>query len=252
MLTDSANAYSRSLELAFNDAVNCGDPTHRTTIPYTNGDPTSIREAVDQALKQHARYLLFPGYDQDMDTVELEIHQVLQDHANDITIIGGDGINNVDATTHYSYNHVYATAFTGPLSQTNPIANDFIQQGFAKPPFENAIPSQLWIPAGALQAYDAFNVFAQTVKNWQYGSTQDEFNAVLANISFNGVSGEITFQGNRNNGHSSDRDQGYIYITCNDYEHNIHLITKYSAINADNSPVQNLPLSQTDGASVCS
>ena len=67
MLTDGSNAYSRSLELAFNDALDCGDATHRTTIPYINGDTTSIREAVDQALEQHVTYIFFPGYEQDME-----------------------------------------------------------------------------------------------------------------------------------------------------------------------------------------
>jgi ABC-type branched-subunit amino acid transport system substrate-binding protein len=253
MFTDSSNPYSRSLELAFNDAVHCGNPTNRTTISYTNGDTNSIQNAVTQALKQHVTYILFPGYDVDMDTVELEIHQTLQEHARDITIIGGDGINNVDATTHYSYNLVYATTFAGPLPKTDPVAKSFIQQKFSKPSFLNAIQSYLWIPTDTLLAYDAVSAFAQTLRNLpDEDFTQNDFNTILANVSFNGVSGEITFQGTRKNGHSSDRDQGYIYITCDDYAHNIHLITQYSTINASNSAAQNLPLNQKQGASTCS
>jgi hypothetical protein len=253
MLRDNASAYSSSLQLAFNDAVKCGDPRHRTTISYRNYNTLSIQQAVDQALEQHARYIFFPGYDTDMDTVELEIHKVLQDHASDITIIGGDGTNNVDATTHYSYNHIYNTTFAGPLSDTDPLAKSFVQRGFALPPSANAIPSHVWIPANTLLDYDAINAFAQVVKNVPNGDlAQDTFNNVLKNISFNAATGQVTFQGGIATGHRSDRNQGYIYITCNDLAHNTHLIAQYSTINnGSNDPPQKLSLSQADGVSAC-
>ncbi len=256
MLRDDKNAYSRNFQSVFNAAVNsinCGDPTHRKILSYTTGDPDSIRQAVREALDWRVKYILFPDYDQNMDTVELEIHRVLQDHASDITILGGGGINNVDATTHYSYTRVYATSSAGPLQENDPVAKSFVEHGFSKHSSVNAIPSHLWIPKDALLIYDAVKAFAQTVKNMlNEGFTQDTLNMTLENISFDGTSGQVTFQGNTNNGHRSDRQQGYIYITCNDLAHNIHLVAKYNTINdGSNSPPQKLSFSQADGASTC-
>ncbi len=256
MLRDDKNAYSRNFQSVFNAAVNsinCGDPTHRKILSYTTGDPDSIRQAVREALDWRVKYILFPDYDQNMDTVELEIHRVLQDHASDITILGGGGINNVDATTHYSYTRVYATSSAGPLQENDPVAKSFVEHGFSKHSSVNAIPSHLWIPKDTLLIYDAVKAFAQTVKNMlNEGFTQDTLNMTLENISFDGTSGQVTFQGNTNNGHRSDRQQGYIYITCNDLAHNIHLVAKYNTINdGSNSPPQKLSLSQADGASTC-
>ena len=172
----------------------------------------------------------------------------MQDRANEVTIIGGDGINNVDATTHYSYNRVYATNFIRPLPENDLIAKSFIQQGFSKPPFVNAVPSHLWIPGGTLLSYDAVSAFARTVQDRDFAQ-QDGFNDALATVSFKGASGEVTFQGNRSNNHRSDRHQGHVYVTCNDLEHNIHLIAEYSTVNVDIGPV--LPLSKTVGESAC-
>jgi hypothetical protein len=141
--------------------------------------------------------------------------------------------------------------FTAPLSQTNPIAKSFIQH-FSQPSFLDAIPSYFWIPTDALLTYDAVSAFAKTASNEQNTYfTQNDFNTYLSHITLEGVSGQITFQGDRNNGHSSDRDQGYIYITCTDLAHNIHLITRYSTVNDGNSLPQELSLSQADGASAC-
>jgi hypothetical protein len=256
MLRDDQHAYSSNFQSEFNNAVtsiNCIDPAHKKTIPYATGDADSIRKAVYEALGQHFKYILFPDYDQNMDTVELEIHQVLQDHASDITILGGGAINNLDTTTHFSYTHVYATSSTGPLPKTDPIAKSFIEHEFSKPLFENAIPSKLWIPKDTLQTYDEVKAFAQIIRNLHNGDLpQVTFNKILANISFEGASDQVTFQGYATNGHRSEREQGYVYITCNDYAHNLHLITKYITVNDDtNNPARNLPLSQAEGASIC-
>jgi hypothetical protein len=262
MLTDPSSAYSRSLQLAFNNALTCGDPRDREPHPYTNYDASSIRPAVDQALQQNPapKYIFFPGYDTDMDTVELEIHNKGGAQASEITIIGGDGTNNVDATTYYSYNHIYNTTFVGPLLDTtdslatgDPLVTGFKQQRFDLPPSPYAIQSHVWIPANAVLGYDAVNAFVEAVKKVSRVSlTQDKFNNALSTIVFHGESGEIQFQGTSNNGHTSNRNQGYIYITCNDLAHNTHLIAGYSTVNDGISPPQNLHLSQADGVSSCS
>jgi hypothetical protein len=254
MLTDPSSAYSNSLQLAFNNALKCGDARHRTTITYTNYDTGSIQQAVDKALSdQQVKYIFFPGYDTDMNTVELEIHKVSPDHARDITILGGDGINNVDATTYYAYNRVYATAFAGPLPDNNPIATSATVLGFSQSPALHAIPSYLWIRANTLLDYDAVNAFAETIKKVSSGAlSQDNFNKALRTIVFDGASGPVHLQGSSNNDHRSDRNQGYVYITCNDLAHSTHLIAGYSAVNDGTSSPQNLHLGKDDGVSSCS
>jgi ABC-type branched-subunit amino acid transport system substrate-binding protein len=250
MFTDNSDTYSNSLYGAFNDALACGNATDRTTISYTNGDAATIRKAVDQAVEQHATYIFFPGYEQDMDTVQDEIHQKLQGLANQVTIIAGDAINNVSSTTRYSYSRVYATSFTAPLPQTTPMVTEFIQQNFSKPLIEGS--SRLWLPTDTLLTYDALNAFTQPLEILQSGFNQSDFNAALAHITFYGVSGEIDFQGDRKNGHSSDRERGYVYITCNDYIHTNHLLAGYSIANNDNGSPMNLHLSSASGVSSCS
>lgn len=185
-----------------------------------------------------------------MDTVEYELHQKLQENASQVTIIAGDAINNVSSTTHYSYSRVYATSFTAPLPQFTPVVKDFIQQDFSQPLSEG--PSHLWLPTDALLTYDAVNAFVQAENNEKSVSDQKDFDSALASVTFSGASGEVAFQGVRGNGHMSDRDQGYVYITCNDYSHTNHLLAGYSIINNGNSRPQELPLSSADGVSLCS
>jgi hypothetical protein len=127
---------------------------HKTIIPYTTGDPSSIQQAVEEAVKGRAKYILFPDHDQNMDIIEIKIQEILQDHASDITVIGGGGINNVDRATHYSYTRVYATSSTGPLAETDSLARNFIQQRFSKPSFVKTLPSHLWVPKDLILAYD--------------------------------------------------------------------------------------------------
>lgn len=256
ILTDSTSAYSRSLQLAFSDAVKCVDPRQlTTTIEYKNYDAGSIQGAIHQALQQQPqpRYIFFPGYDIDMDTVEQQIHRDLKERASDVTIISGDGTNNADATTYYSYNRVYNTTFVSPLLETDPIVQSFKDLGFYLRESAFTIPSHVWVPADALLDFDAVNAFAQAERNVSNGdSSQNAFNDALKNINVPGKTGQIIFQGGSPNRHRSDRNQGYIYITCNDLGHNTHLIAQYSTINdGSNSPAENLSLSQQDGASPC-
>ena len=52
--------------------------------------------------------------------------------------------------------------------------------------------------------------------------------------------------------HISDRDQGYVYVTCNDYTHNNHLLAQYRTINNGNGPVRNLSPGQGNDVNACS
>jgi hypothetical protein len=93
------------------------------------------------------------------------------------------------------------------------------------------------------------NAFADTLEKWQSGErTQEMFNDTLANISFEGKSGQVTLQGTRINGHRSDRNRGYIHIICSDLAHNVHLMARYSTINSDTGSVSFSPV---EGTSTC-
>lgn len=244
ILADPTNYYSGDLAIDFQNDVNCLSPTNQFgPIHYKNYDSASIQNAVDVAVQQdHATYIFFPGYDQDMDTVEEEVYKDVLSSASSVTIIGGDGLNNVNATTHYSYSRVYAVNFAQPLSKTEPLAQNFINDGFAKAhttPTPTIDPADLWMPTDAFLDFDAVQAMTKTVQA-QAGTnfTQSNFNTTLQSISFQGETGNITFQGYRlNSSHMSDRTQQSVYITCYDTKHILHLVDSYLAT-TDNSTVQ--------------
>ncbi|MBV9707892.1 MAG: hypothetical protein JO125_10855 [Chloroflexi bacterium] len=231
ILIDNSDAFSGDLPLDFKNNLSCIDQEKiPPLINYTNGDSQSIQAAVDRALKQNRpNYIFFPGYDEDMDTVEAEIHR--QNHSNTVTILGGDGLNNVDATTtHYAYSLVYAASFAQPLPLSDAIVRNFSER-FSNPYFAKT-SNGLWMPKDTLLAIDAAHAFTEALQNLQQGDfTQQDFNTALKSVYFTGESGEILFQGNRvNSGHISDRDQEIVYITCYDHSHTINLIGSYTAI----------------------
>lgn len=234
ILTDSSDAYSGDLPLDLKNSISCLDPEKiPPLINYTNGDSQSIQTAVDIALKQdHAKYLFFPGYDEDLDTVESEIRSVLRSSFNTVTILGGDGLNNVDATTHYAYNLVYAATFAQALPLSDPIVQDIKSDGFSKPYYAGSSSKELWIPKDMLLAIDAVRAFTQTLQTPLHANfTQEDFNAALKSVHFIGESGEIQLQGNRiNSRHLSDRDHEIVYITCYDHNHTLNRMDSYTAI----------------------
>lgn len=246
ILTDPTNYFSGDLAIDFQNALNklnCIAPAKIfSSIRYTNYDPASVQNAVHQALQDGVNYIFFPGYDQDMDTVEEEVYNDLPNSASSVTIIGGDGINNVNATTHYSYTRVYSANFAQPLLRTGSFVNDFINDGFAKayatqtPTID---PSYFWMPTDTFLAIDAVQAVTQTVQALpDIHFTQSDFNTVLQSISFQGVTGGVTLQGNRvNSRHISDRTQESVYITCYDTKHILHLVDSYLA-NTDDASAQ--------------
>jgi hypothetical protein len=247
ILMDPSDFFSGDLPIDFRNNVNCLDSTHKFfPILYKNGDSASILNAIDVALQQdHANYIFFPGYDQDLDTIESEIHKDLQGNAKTVTIIGGDGINNVNVTTHYSYTLVYSVNFAQPLPNTEPFVQDFIKDGFFKP-YTTPIPAipaaDFWMPTDTFLNIDAVQAFTHTLQILHNPNfTQEEFNAALRSISFQGETGNVTLQGNRvNSGHRSDRTEQNAYITCYDYQHILHLVDSYDTL-TDTGSVQENP-----------
>jgi ABC-type branched-subunit amino acid transport system substrate-binding protein len=252
IFTYNDDAYSRSLLFAFENQTPCLAKDSLVLIPYQNGNVNSIKKAANQALKDHnAKYLFFPGYNSDLDTLQLAIRDNMQDKSNTITIIGGDGLYDIDGTaTHNYYSPVYSTTFAS-LS-TNTFASDYMQQGFSKPYLANSIPGYTLLAPHVILTNDATTAFI-TALQLMTGTnfSQNTFNAELATITFNGVSGTIQLRGDQNDAHSSDRNGGNIYVTCTDPLHNnsIHLIAKYQSSNTE--PITVKEGSLTNKPSLC-
>jgi hypothetical protein len=221
-------------------------------ISYQNGVASSIDTAVATALNvDHATYLFFPGYNSDLDALQLAIHNILRDKASSITIIGGDGLYDLDGTsTHYIYSPVYSTTFASPLSTdgTSSLISTFINnyalQHFPETYLANSIQGDILFPPHVLLTYDATTAFITTLKKMTHANfSQRTFNTNLATIYFSGVSGNVELQGDQDNARS-DRNTGDIYVTCTDLLRTIHVITKYQSLNIDTNTasVQEEPL----------
>jgi hypothetical protein len=246
ILTDGSNPYSGDISTDFLSSISsprtsCSKQITTSTISYTDGDTASVQKAVDKALNSdHANYIFFPGYDEDLDTIQSEIHS---DHPSQFfAILGGDGLNNVDATTtHYAYYPVYAASFAQPLSVSDSFVQDYMNEGFSKPYYYKAC---LWIPKDTLLAFDAVQAFTQTLQQNPGQTDLTQFTTNLESINFQGESGPIWFQGNQTTkGHMSDRTQDIIHIISYDQNHNIHLDDGYTATVATGN-LQEKPLAQ--------
>lgn len=148
-----------------------------------------------------------------------------------MTILGGDGLNNVDATTHYAYTPVYAASFDQPRPWlSDPIIRDLKNEKFSRQ--YPAGSSSIWIPKDTLLAIDAVHVFTQTVQDLgQTNIAQQDFNTALQTVIVtDGESSQIVFHGNRStHNHISDRDQETVYITCYDTDHKLNMMYEYNA-----------------------
>lgn len=241
IFTDSTNPYSHSLQQSFEDSVNC--QLQPSIINYRDGNAATINDAVQTAINDNAKYIFFPGYNSDLDTLQLAIRAKERNNAKNITIIGGDALYDLDGTaTNNNYSVVYSTTFASPLrlhstsTQINTFISAYQQSHFAQAYLATTIPDYILLSSHIILSYDATNAFIQSLqKTGNPPFTQENFNTTLSSIVFTGVSGEIELMGDGNNPlHISDRNKGEIYITCADQSYNIHIITEYqSTINAD-------------------
>ncbi len=243
ILIDGKNAYSDDLALTFANGVSkvCppGALSSSSPITYTNGDSETIIKAVDQAVTvDQANYIFFPGYDEDMDTVQSELHSALKNTTSQfLGILGGDGLNNVDATTHYAYYPVYASSFAQPLPKTDSFVQSYSSDSNESLKLYPYNACSVWMAKDMLLAIDAIQAFTQTLqvelgKPNPASFTQEDFNSILNSITFKGESGSIWFQGggtSATSGHLSDRIEETIYIVDYDQDHNLNLLQAYKA-----------------------
>jgi len=249
LFRDNTDFYSGDIPLDFQDSISKDCPNKVKIVPgfisYRNGDRSSIQKAVQEAVSKpdNANYIFFPGYDADLDVVESTLRDVLPKTFNTVTLLGGDGLNNVDVTTHYAYNPVYAASFAQPRPLSDPVIQEFKNKSeniFHLHYFVNS--SSLWIPKDTLLAVDAVHAFTQALHDLnQTDASQEAFNTALQSISFTGESGQIVFQGNRiTHNHISDRNQEMVYITCYDTTQTLNLVDAYTT-HTDNGTTLETP-----------
>ncbi|GCE14445.1 hypothetical protein [Tengunoibacter tsumagoiensis] len=245
IFSDDADVYSHSLQFAFSNHLSCADKVNLVHESYKNGNTASIQAAVRRALLQdHASYIFFPGYNADLDNLEFEIRNNLRDQASTLTVMGGDGLYDIDGTTHFAYAPIYSTIFTSPVPADSAFVQQYLKNQFPLPYLANSIPSQTLFPPHTILAYDAATAFTEAFKH--FGSSdfsQADFNTTLGTVSFSGVSGYTALQGDQNNGHISDRNEGSVYVTCTDRLRTIHLTAYYTSVNITNGNVIELPAS---------
>lgn len=115
---------------------------------------------------------------------------------------------------------------------------------FAKT-YQTQIPtiasSYAWTPKDTSLDIDAVQAFTKTLLDMASPSfTQSDFNNALKTTSFQGLTGDVTFQANTiNSRHISDRTDQNVYTTCYDYQHILHLVDSY-AVTTDKVLVQEL------------
>ncbi len=235
-ILSSSDIYSGDLAQSFRSSLTCVRNTN-DYIPYTNRNEKEIRDAIGKAINERdADYIFFPGYDEDLDSVELKVHEILQNKSGNqktVTILGGDGLNNVNATTHYAYNFVYAASFAQTLPLSDPIIRDFNDAAFSKPSFTEHPKDQIWVPKDTILAIDALQAFTRTMQKTQkvkgIDFAQEYFNTNLQSLNFVGESGEIQFLGDRvNQLHISDREREDVFITLYNDKHSLSCVSRYT------------------------
>ncbi|GCF10646.1 hypothetical protein [Dictyobacter arantiisoli] len=239
----NSDTYSSSLSSNFKDAVtSCFTADHIHYENYLNGNLASIKLATKHAMDQHYSLIYFPGYESDLDTLQAQIQSSVQGRSShSITILGGDGLEDVVNPGHDTFAPVYSTVYASPLANADSINHSFVReyqsQNFPMPYLADAVPGYTLLPQGVIRSYNAMKMFTSTLNDLALqsrASTQDNINSDLASISFDGIGGHFSFQGGAFNSSYISDPQGkstLVYIMCTTYTHNIRLAAIYNGTN---------------------
>jgi ABC-type branched-subunit amino acid transport system substrate-binding protein len=234
----NSDAYSGSLSSKFGGAItSCFDQFHIHYEPYQNGNAASIQAATKHAIAQKYTFIFFPGYEPDLDTLQAQIQSSTQDTKPDITILGGDGLEDIENPNHDMFIPVYTTVYASPLKNDVPENQHLIQeyqdQHFLMPYLANAVPGYTLLPQEVIRSYNATKMFTSTLEELTQQNrtpTQATLNASLASVSFDGIGGYFSFQGDAfNSMYISDPQNANlpVYVMCTTRNHMIHLAATY-------------------------
>ncbi|HZO75019.1 MAG TPA: ABC transporter substrate-binding protein [Ktedonobacteraceae bacterium] len=242
---DSSDAYSANLGGDFINAARNGtrsSPTPNTTTfteNYQVQNASSLKDAVTDALRKNADFIFFAGYSYDIDTLENQLQAVQQQQQGpykSIPILAGEGIYGLDryAVTN-PYSIVYSAVYASPVGVQDPFTQQYNQSFGPTPVSSFGSESYSLLPPHAILSYEATRAFLQTLDNLvQRGEdlTQENMNAALATVSFNGPSfngqyDTIVFQGGNTSSQTrSNPPRRTDYVMCTDRNRSLHLAAK--------------------------
>jgi ABC-type branched-subunit amino acid transport system substrate-binding protein len=235
VFTDNSDAYSKSLHDDFianvaNDAPNIITYDEH----YHVEDADSLKAPLaDAILQKNVDFIFFAGYAYDLDALEsqlqsLQLQQPLPHKA--IPIVGGDGLYDLNRYIDNTYSIVYSTVYASPVPTNDPFTVAYSHTFGPVPTRSSAQDPYSLLPPHAILAYDATSTYLATLDEivlHGQDNSQQNFNAALATISFNGKSGLVSFHGNSNSSHAQSNPlKKEVYILCTDRNHTLHVAAK--------------------------
>lgn len=236
VFSDSTDPYSTSLNRDFLEQAQGQIPNlHPILEQYIVGRIDTITQSVQDALNQGARMIYFSGYQDDL----LPLESVLQELKSrmgikqTIPIMGGDGLYEMNSFIHNEYESVFATVYASPIDPNSAFKKEF-DQTFGET--ADVLPNQPYVLLAphAILSYDATNTFLHALDksmsingNGELPSVSD-FNRALQNVTFEGVSGLLSFEGgNTTSLQRSDPLNKGVYVMCVDINHHVHTAASY-------------------------
>ncbi|GER90357.1 hypothetical protein KDW_45190 [Dictyobacter vulcani] len=236
VFSDSTDPYSTSLNRDFLEQAQGQIPNlHPILEQYIVGRIDTINQSVQDALTQGARMIYFSGYQDDL----LPLESVLQELKSrmgikqTIPIMGGDGLYEMNSFQHNDYESVFATVYASPIDPNSAFKKEF-DQTFGET--ADVLPNQPYVLLAphAILSYDATNAFLHALDksmsingNGELPSVSD-FNSALQNVTFEGVSGLLSFEGgNTTSLQRSDPLNKGVYVMCVDINHHVHTAASY-------------------------
>jgi ABC-type branched-subunit amino acid transport system substrate-binding protein len=211
---------------------------HIQAYGYHLHDGISLRNEVTQALRDNRRFLFFSGYAYDLNVVEDAIEAYQQNNARrPVTILGGDGVCDLERYVQNPYVPVICTGYAGPINTRDAhpavtsCGSNFADQ-YPKL-FGNILPhSGQWTfyPSDAVLWYDSVCAFGQAMKDASSRESGDAhapdvkaISRALQSITFNGLTGTITFI--KRSRSSSDPGVKNVFVECADSHRQLHVLS---------------------------
>jgi ABC-type branched-subunit amino acid transport system substrate-binding protein len=233
VLVDDNDSYSNSLGNDFLRDANqaAGGRLHATEVHYQVQDRASILDAVRQA--GQVDYVMLAGYAYDLDALET----ALEGTRRNVTILGGDGLYDLERYNGHPYAPVFATGYAPPLGPGlvggQPCPGNFSEDygaAFGTPVASGAPPSSItFLGAHAILSYDAVCMYGQALADLEAARGQVTAASVLGalpQISFDGMSGHTRFGDAAN---PSVPESKSVYVMCTDREPTPRLAARVDA-----------------------
>jgi len=237
----NSDSYSSSLSNKFTQSISdCVDAAHRHYEQYQNGNAISIQRAAQDAVQKNYSFIFFPGYEEDLDTLQAQIQQSIQQNPKaQFTILGGDGLTDIVNPNHNTFVTTYATVYAMPLDNNDEPSMQFLKeytkQKFPLPYLAASVPGYTLLSQDVMRAYNATEAFTSTLENLagrNLDATQENITKALESITFSGIGGQIAFQGDApNSGIISDPQYTTVYIMCTSRNNAISLVATYDGNN---------------------